>query len=320
MKNRLLSLITIIVVSLISSVALAQEARKAILITGASSGIGRNMAETFAAKGFHVYAGARSQQDIDALNAIENIQAVRLDVTSQEEIDAAAAFIKSQGKGLYGLINNAGVAVVGPLIEVDEDDMQFQMDVNLFGPYRVTKAMAPMIIESKGRITTTGSISGIGAWSFGGPYTMSKHAVEAFGDSLALEMEQFDVKVSIIEPGNYQSSIASSFRQRMQEQGQTTEGSLYAEQWTQFLDAPADRAQYKEPDEVSAAALHFMTSDKPLQRYMVVPEESEADWTIRQAIRELVQLNEWQAYKYDRETLIRMLDEAMGDAQGMTAE
>jgi NAD(P)-dependent dehydrogenase (short-subunit alcohol dehydrogenase family) len=198
MQNRLVSLVIVVLVSLISTIALAEDGKKAILITGASSGIGRNMAETLAAKGFHIYAGARSQEDIDALNAIENIQAVRLDVTDQDEIEAAPAFIREQGRGLYGLINNAGVAVVGPLLEVDEDDMQFQMDVNVFGPYRVTRAMAPMIIESKGRITTTGSISGFGAWPMGGPYTMSKHAIEAYGDTLALEMAQFDVKVSII--------------------------------------------------------------------------------------------------------------------------
>lgn len=311
MKNKLTTLAVMLLVSVISTVAFAEEAKKAILITGASSGIGRNMAETFASKGFHVYAGARKQEDMDALNAIENIQAVRLDVTKQDEIDAAAEFIKKQGRGLYGLINNAGVGVIGPLIEIDEQEMQFQMDVNLFGPYRVTRAMAPMIIESKGRITTTGSISGILAWSFGGPYSMSKHAVEAFADTLVLEMAQFGVAVSVIEPGNYKSSISESLRARMEEKGRTGEGSLYEENWKAFLERPTDRAQHKDPDEVSAAAVHFMTSDEPLQRYMVVPDESEAEITIRQAIKELVQLNEWQAYKFDRETLIKMLDEAI---------
>jgi NAD(P)-dependent dehydrogenase (short-subunit alcohol dehydrogenase family) len=96
-----------------------------------------------------VYAGARKQADLDALSAIENVQGIRLDVTIQEEIDAAVETVREAGRGLYGLVNNAGVAVVGPMIEVDEDDMQFQMDVNLFGPYRMTKAFAPLIIESR---------------------------------------------------------------------------------------------------------------------------------------------------------------------------
>ena len=84
---------------------------RAVLITGASSGIGRRTAEVLAANGFFVYAGARKQADLDALNAIENIQAVRLDVNVQEDIDAAVETVKARGSGLYGLINNAGVVV-----------------------------------------------------------------------------------------------------------------------------------------------------------------------------------------------------------------
>ena len=95
--------------------------QKAILITGASTGIGRNMAETLAAEGFFVYAGARKQADIDALSVMDNIMGVRLDVTVQDEIDAAVTMISAEGRGLYGLVNNAGVAVVGPLIETDEE-------------------------------------------------------------------------------------------------------------------------------------------------------------------------------------------------------
>jgi len=311
MSSPLRSLAVIALLTVISTLTLAAEGKKAILITGASSGIGRNMAETLAARGFHVYAGARKQEDIDALNAIDNIQAVRLDVTKQDEIDAAAAFIRNQGRGLYGLINNAGVAVVGPLIEVSEDDLQFQMDVNVFGPYRVTKAMAPMIIESKGRISTISSISGILAWQMGGPYTMSKHAVEAYGDTLALELDRFGVAVSLIEPGNYRSSISESLAGRLESKRFDSEGSLYVEDWKNRMDRPTDRAQYKEPDEVSAAAVHFMTSDAPLPRYLVVPDASEAEMTIRRALQELVQLNEWQAYKYDRDALVKMLDEAL---------
>jgi NAD(P)-dependent dehydrogenase (short-subunit alcohol dehydrogenase family) len=124
----------------------------------------------------------------------------------------------------------------------------------VFGPYRVTKAMAPMIIESKGRISTISSISGVLAWQMGGPYTMSKHAVEAFGDTLALELERFGVAVSLIEPGNYKSSISESAVGRMEARGFDAEDSLYAEDWKKEMDEPTDRAQYKEPDAVSAAA------------------------------------------------------------------
>lgn len=285
--------------------------QKAVLITGASTGIGREIAETLARDGFFVYAGARKQEDLDALNAIDNIQAVRLDVTVQEEINAAVETVRKGGKGLHGLVNNAGVFIGGPLIEVDIDEVQWLMDVNVYGVVRVTQAFAPMIIESKGRITTIGSISGILSGQFSGPYSMSKHAIEAYTDSLATEMAKFDVHVSVIEPGNYDSAIAASARARMTSDKYSVENSYYAEELAAWKSQPWDRSQYKGPAEVAAAAVDAMFGDSPLRRYLVVPNEEEAGWTIDKAIEELVQLNEWQAYSYTREQLIEKLDAAM---------
>ena len=317
MRNYLCALFLCILPWLPHGVAFAADAtaQKAILVTGASTGIGRNLAETLAAKGYFVYAGARKQADLDALSAIENVQGIRLDVTIQEEIDAAVETVRAAGRGLYGLVNNAGVAVVGPMIEVDEDDMQFQMDVNLFGPYRMTKAFAPLIIESQGRITTTGSISGILSGAFLGPYSMSKHGVEAFTDSLAREMEKLGVHVSVVEPGNYNSAISESVRKRMEQRSQTAEGSLFEEELRQRLDRPADRTRFKEPDEVSAAFMQALFDENPKRRYMVVPNQREAEITIKKAIEELVQLNEGHEYSYDREALIAMLDEALAASE-----
>ncbi len=317
MRNYLCALFLCILPWLPHGVAFAADAtaQKAILVTGASTGIGRNLAETLAAKGYFVYAGARKQADLDALSAIENVQGIRLDVTIQEEIDAAVETVREAGRGLYGLVNNAGVAVVGPMIEVDEDDMQFQMDVNLFGPYRMTKAFAPLIIESQGRITTTGSISGILSGKFLGPYSMSKHGVEAFTDSLAGEMEKLGVRVSVVEPGNYNSAISESVRKRMEQRSQTAEGSLFEEELRQRLDRPADRTRFKEPDEVSAAFMQALFDENPKRRYMVVPNQREAEITIKKAIEELVQLNEGHEYSYDREALIAMLDETLAASE-----
>ncbi len=291
----------------------AQEQR-AVLITGASSGIGRNMAETLAKEGYFVYAGARQQADIDELSAIDNIMGVRLDVNVQEDIDAAVELITNEGRGLFGLVNNAGVGVLGPLIEVDEEDMWFQMNVNVFGPYRITKAFAPLIIESKGRITTTGSLSGILSGFFFGPYSMSKHAVEAFTDSLAVEMQKFDVEVSVIEPGNYRSAAVDALLARMEERGRAVEDSLYREEYENMLErftAGYDQLYVKEPDEVSAALLDFLRDDHPKRRYMVSPGPRGAEVTIRQVFTELTQLNERQAYTYSRDELVAMLDEAL---------
>ena len=313
MISRCVAILAAIVVGHSAEISHAADGaeQKAILITGASTGIGRNMAETLAAEGHFVYAGARKQADLDALSAIENIQGIRLDVTVQEEIDAAVETVRKGGRGLYGLVNNAGVSISGPIMEIDEADMQFQMDVNLFGPYRVTKAFSPLIIESKGRITTTGSISGILSGPLYAPYSMSKHAMEAFTDSLAAEMEKFGVEVSVIEPGNYNSRIISTKMRHYEETGLNTAKSLFEDEWEQVLSRPSDRSVHKDPDEVSAALMHAMFDENPKRRYMVVPNPQEAEATIRQMVRELVQLNEGQEYTYDRETLIAMLDEAL---------
>lgn len=297
-------------VSANSNAAIAAE-QKAILVTGASTGIGRNIAERLAADGHYVYAGARKATDIAALSALENVQGIRLDVTVQEEIDAAVVHITNEGRGLYGLVNNAGVAVLGPLIEVSEADMQFQMDVNLFGPYRVSKAFAPLIIESRGRITTTGSISGILSNQMLGPYSMSKHAIEAFADTLAVEMEQFGVAVSVIEPGNYNSNILDSLKKRLGKNGLSVDDSRYRDAIHAINERSSDRSNFKEPDEVSAAVTQFLFEEHPKRRYMVVPNQFEAEITIQKAIAELVQLNERHDYSYDRDELIALLDAAL---------
>ena len=287
--------------------------RRAVLITGTSSGIGLRMTELLSKNGFFVYAGVRTTEDYNRLNEMSNVQAVQLDVTIQSEIDAAVEFINSQGRGLYGLINNAGVVVMGPLIEISEEDMDFQLDVNLFGPYRVTKAFADLLIESEGRIMTVSSISGILSGQLMGPYSMSKHGVEAFSDALAAELERFNVEVAAVEPGNYKSQIVASMINRMKESSYSAEGSRYGSVLEMMEGAgPVDRSQHKEPDDVAEAALHFLTSDAPKRRYMVVPNQREAEITIRQVLRELVQLNEKQPFTYTRDELVKMLDQALG--------
>jgi NAD(P)-dependent dehydrogenase (short-subunit alcohol dehydrogenase family) len=288
-----------------------QTAQKAVLITGASTGIGRKIAEDLASQGIFVYAGARKQKDMDALNQITNVQAVRLDVTIPEEIEAAVETVRNGGKGLYGLVNNAGVYIGGPLIEVDIDELQWLMDINVNGIYRVTQAFAPMIIESKGRIINISSISGINTSRFSGHYSMSKHAVEAYTDALAIEMEKFGVEVSVIEPGNYDSAIGATARKRMAGKLAAEKSPYYSEELTEWLSGSWERGQYKGPGEVSEAAQHALSNDKPLRRYMVVPSEPEAAWSIDKVIQELVEFNQWQAYSYSREQLIDKLDAAL---------
>jgi len=292
-------------------------AQQAVLITGASTGLGRAMAELFASKGHFVYAGARKDKDMAELNAIENIQAVRLDVTDQEQIDAAVVTITEAGRGLHGLINNAGVGVLYPLASVPMSEFKWLMDVNLYGPVKVTQAFAPLIIASKGRISTTGSISGILSGNMFGPYSMTKHAMEAFTDSLAVEMEPLGVHVSIIEPGNYESEIVVNIMARMKGEGYDQDDSPYKEIYNRLKGWEESDEPSGDPMQVANAALHAMFDPNPKRRYLVVPNQQQAAITIGKAVEELVQLNMDQQYSYSREELIEMLDMALAPAQAV---
>ncbi len=309
--HRIILAISIFVLSGI--VAAEETTQRAVLVTGASSGSGRVIAETLAARGYYVYAGARKQADLDALNEIENIQAIRLDVTIQSEIDAAVETVRQEGKGLYGLVNNAGVGALGPLIEIPESDVEFTFDVNVYGPYRVTKAFAPLIIESKGRITTTGSVAGIQSRLFYGPYSMSKHAMEAFTDALAAEMTKFDVRVSIIEPGGFNSKIGPKVYERAMA-SDLINGSLYKEEWEQswvLQDGGNFDANNNVPEEIANAVIDTLESEDPKERYLIVGTREEAERTVRRAMEKMLQHNEDHAHSLSREELVSMLDELM---------
>lgn len=307
----------ILVVLLLVAGALASPAtgaeyseQKSILVTGASTGIGRNLTETLAAEGYHVYAGARKDADLEALDAIENVTAVRLDVTSQDQVDAVADLVREKGTGLWGLVNNAGVGGGGPVVETPVDDQNFVYRVNVEGVYRTTKAFAPLVIESRGRIVTTGSIAGTGSWAGGSAYSGSKHWIEAFTDALAMEMEPHGVAVSVIEPGNYKSNIRRT-RVARKLGVDPEQDKMTAKQKEEYQATVERELALKEPDEVSAAFEHALFSDAPLRRYVVVPNADEQGWTIRTKMAELVQLNQWGPYSFSRDELVEILDETL---------
>ena len=285
--------------------------QKAVLITGASTGIGRNMAETLAGEGYFVYAGARKDADLAELDALENVKGVRLDVTSQADVDTAVKLVKAEGRGLWALVNNAGVGTRAPVAEVADDELDFVFGVNVAGVVRVTRAFIPLIVESQGRIVTTGSIAGIRSSAGGSVYSMSKHAVEAFTDSLAAEMADAGVQVSIIEPGAYKSRIRRNVIGRYMDQVTAAGGEVPDEMREQAKQLAEREVALDEPDDVSAALLHAVSADVALRRYMVTPDKGAADRTVRALVRELVELNEWEQNGFSRDELVEMLDEAM---------
>jgi NAD(P)-dependent dehydrogenase (short-subunit alcohol dehydrogenase family) len=287
----------------------AKTTQKAVLVTGANSGLGLKMTQQLSQNGFYVYAGVLHKNEMDAMNKMANVTAVQFDVRSQTEVDAAVTFIKLQGRGLYGLINNAGVNVFGPLLEVPIEQLHYQMEVNVYGVVRVTQAFAPLIIESKGRIVTTGSVAGIVTPPIFGAYSMSKHAIEAFNDTLAIEMARFDVSVHIIEPSTYKSNIGIAAKKLMDDTNYWTEDTAYPQELAYLLNALTKMDQQPDPDPVGKAALHAMQSIAPKTRYLVTGIEAQADRVVRRQLSKMLELNTGQPHEFNRARLIEILDE-----------
>ena len=315
-RNQKLLLLLVSLVALSQSVVAAAEPteRKAVLVTGASSGIGRTIAERLSTEGYYVYAGARKEDDIDSLSSMPNIQGVRLDVTIQADIDAAVAQVEADGRRLHGLVNNAGVVALGLLAETAESDLDFVFNVNVYGPYRMVKAFAPMLIQTKGRIINISSMAGIMSPPAYGVYSMSKHAIEAFSDTLAYEFGTVGVSVSAIEPGPFQSNAVSSSCQRQQRQDYDPDQSWFPELAAELAAACENQMDFPKPDPVADVVLHVLESDSPKSRYLAPSDPSQATFIARSLIKEAVDLSEGQSYRLSRDELIALLDAELADA------
>ncbi len=313
MKSILAAAAVFVVMTGLMSVSVAEEGerQKAVLVTGASSGIGLKITEVLAANGFYVYAGARKADDLKRLDGMENVSSVRLDVTKQDEIDAAVKFVEDANRGLWGVVNNAGVALVSSLASGAEDEIQFTFDVNVFGPFRINRAFLPMLEASSGRTTTISSISGYIA-SDSSSYSMSKFAVEAYTDSLAGEIAETGVHVSAVQPGAYKSKIRDAVLARAIESSEAGRLEMDDETRKGLEEFAASNEGMKEPDEVAEAVLDLLTSETPKRRYMVTPNEEQAAATIKAAMKRTLELNEGQIYSYDRDELVAILDELLG--------
>ena len=322
MKHWILIILIAVAVASGTASAAEHETQKAVLITGATTGIGRMAAEHLAEAGYFVYAGARKQSDIEALNQIENIQAVRLDVTVQDEIDAAVAHIREEGRGLWGLVNNAGVNVVGPLIEFSDEDFDFLFDVNVRGVFSVTKAFAPLVIESEGRIVNISSVSGIGTGSAYGPYSMTKHAIEAFTDALAEEMEATGVVVSAVEPGNYSSDIGLTRCNRMLAKADASASQYWAEMMKEHIDycrervAPDFESSAPEPVAVAEAIKHALFAETPRDHYLVVPNKGTAGWITWSLVADLLDLNTDAEHGFSPEEIVDIMNRELAFRAG----
>lgn len=190
---------------------------RSILITGVSTGIGHATAKVLLDRGFHVFGSVRKQEDADRLAGEfgEHFTPLLFDVTDADAIANATATVREalQGETLAGLVNNAGIAVSGPLLELPVDEYRFQLEVNLVGVFMVTQAFAPMLgadaafAGKPGRIVNISSVAGLRSMPFLGPYAASKFGLEGYSEALRRELMLFDIDVIVIGPGPVKSAI-----------------------------------------------------------------------------------------------------------------
>lgn len=188
-----------------SSPLAAKMGKRIVLVTGASTGIGRECALRLAADGCTVFGGVRRAEDGQALSrdARGSLSPLLLDVTDEASIDSAVGVLgQSVGaEDSFALVNNAGITVAGPLEILPTSELRRQFDVNFFGPLALTRALLPLLRAHAGRILFMGSLFGRLALPFVAPYTAAKFALAAVCDSLSIELRQWRICVVLVEPG-----------------------------------------------------------------------------------------------------------------------
>jgi NAD(P)-dependent dehydrogenase (short-subunit alcohol dehydrogenase family) len=243
-----------------------------VVITGASTGIGRATALRLARGGFDVLAGVRREEDGAALRGEDGrIEPVLVDVTDAGQVAGLAERVA--GAPLAGLVNNAGIAVAGPLEGIPLDDVRRQYEVNVFGLLAVTQALLEPIRAGHGRIVNIGSIGGRINTPFVGPYSSSKAAVRSLSAALRRELRPWHIRVALVEPG----ALDTPIWRKGEEGAEETIGALpervrtlYARQLAALVAATRTiAAGASSPDDAAQAVEHALTASRPRTLYTV---------------------------------------------------
>jgi NAD(P)-dependent dehydrogenase (short-subunit alcohol dehydrogenase family) len=252
---------------------------KHILVTGVSSGIGCGIVENLAKHGFNVFGSVRREEDGVRVKEMlgENFTPLLFDVTDRSAVLSAADQVKEQlgENGLMGLINNAGVAVAGPLTDISVEKVRHQLEINILGMLNVIQIFLPLLgmqqdpIFPPGRIINISSISGSIALPFMGPYAISKHAVEALSDSLRRELMAFGIDVIVIKPGPVKTPIFEKSSDLSEYHNSACWPMLM--RFVSHVKKNADKAL--PVSKVSDVVYTALTADRPKTRYVVT-----ADW------------------------------------------
>lgn len=260
-----------------------------VLITGTSTGIGLACAQDLDKLGFHVFAGVRKEEDGETVKSqtSDRVTPVIVDVTDADAVAQAATTIDEAvgDAGLYGLVNNAGILIPGPLEAVPLDDLRRQFEVNVVGLLCVTQAMLPMVRRAKGRIVNMGSISGKVAPPYLGPYSASKHALESMTDVLRIELRRWEIDVSIVEPDSVATPIWDKLQDIAFDMGKRLPRpvrKLYKDELTMMWNASKTMGEGgMSVDHVVKAVRHALTARKPRTRYPVGRRTRLAFWAVR---------------------------------------
>jgi NAD(P)-dependent dehydrogenase (short-subunit alcohol dehydrogenase family) len=246
---------------------------RSALVTGASTGIGRASALRLDRRGWRVFAGVRREADAEDLRAAasERLVPLILDITDAGQIAAAAQRIGEEGGGgLDGLVNNAGVAIPGPLETLPIEEFRRQIEVNLTGHVAVTQAMAPAIRRARGRIVFISSIGGRIAFPLTGAYHAAKFGIEAVGDVFRQELRPWGISVSIVEPGSIDTPIWERGERTAEELAHPQREALYGgaiESYRKVVRQLAERGIA--PEKVAVAIEHALDAGRPRARYLV---------------------------------------------------
>ncbi|HEX4670104.1 MAG TPA: SDR family oxidoreductase [Solirubrobacterales bacterium] len=246
---------------------------RSVLVTGASTGIGRATALRLDGAGWKVFAGVRKESDADSLHQAgsECIAPLTLDVTDPVQIAATAARIEAESEGgLDGLVNNAGVAVPGPLETLAIEDFRRQIEVNMTGQVAVTQALLPAIRTARGRIVFISSIGGRVALPLTGAYHAAKFGIEAVGDVFRQELRPWNISVSIVEPGSIDTPIWKRGERTADEIGTPQREALYGRAIEKYRKVIKDTAGRGIPPERAAKVIeHALSANRPRARYLV---------------------------------------------------
>ena len=254
------------------------ESNKTVVITGASTGIGWACVKVLAAAGWRVFAGVRKSKDAERLTAAfgDAVRPILFDVTDPASVSAAANTVSEalDGRTLGGLVNNAGIAVAGPLLYLKLQDFERQLAVNVTGPFVVTQAFAPLLGADRsrsgtpGRIVMISSVGGLNALPFVGAYSASKFGLEGLSESLRRELMLFGIDVVIVNPGAVSTPIWGKSVDVDAEFADTPYAAAIAK--TKAAMSKMDKAGLK-PERIGEAVRMALTAAKPNTRYIVTP-------------------------------------------------